>query len=119
MKRLFLVIGLSASLFGATPPVKEITTMKEYNELSKENRPVVFFFYAPWCGACKGMKSPYDEISHELKDKALMVKINVDNKELKPLVQSLGITAIPTIFIKKVGAQKKEALKKIIEAAIG
>lgn len=117
MKHLLISLTLLGASLIAAPT--EITTMKEYKQLADAKEPVVLFFYAPWCGACKKMKSPFDEITKELNGKARMVKINVDSKELKPLAQSLGITAIPTIVIRKTGVQPKEVLKKTIEAALG
>lgn len=115
--KLLSFLLLSSSLLQAVSPVKEITTLKEYKEVVAQDKPLVLFFYAPWCAACKGMKDPFDEVAQELKDKALLVKINIENKELKPISESLGITAIPTIFIRKVGRQDKIQLKNTIEAA--
>lgn len=120
MKKL-LVSLLGISLLQAAPAVQEITTLKELKAATEaaENKPLVMFFYAPWCGVCKGMKDPYDQLAAELKGKAELVKISVENKTLKPLADSLGITSIPTIYIRKVGRQTKDQLKKAIEAAMG
>ncbi len=116
MKRLPLMLAVlyGATLLGATS-VKEITTMKEYNLLAKEKKPVVLLFYAPWCGACEKIKAPYEEVASELKDTILMVKLDVD--KFKPLVRSLGINAIPTIYIRKAGKlERKQNLQQAIDA---
>ncbi len=124
MKRLVLILALSSPLFSATPTL-EVTTMKEYNLLTAQDKPLVLFFYAPWCSACKSMKKPYDEVAQELKNNVIMVKISID--KLRPLAESLGVKYIPTIFTRKVGGsfkktlvgeKPKHKLKKAIEAAI-
>lgn len=81
-------------------------------------------FWAPWCGPCRMIAPILDELAGELKDKARIVKINVDEN---PLVASqFGVMSIPTLLLfkngqkvdQKVGGQAKPQLKSFIEQAL-
>ncbi len=109
MKRLLIALMLSAALQAAAP-VYEITTPQEYQQLASSKEPVVLFFYAPWCGACKKMKEPFDDVAHELSTKARFVKISIENKRLKPVADNLGVDSIPTIFTQKVGQKLQKTV---------
>ena len=111
MKHLYLILALAygANLLGVIQkitPAKEISTLKEYNQLTNEKKPVIILFYAPWCGACKSIKTAYDKAAEELRDTALVVKVNVD--KFKQLSQSLSITTIPTFYTRKAGNLERE-----------
>lgn len=77
-------------------------------------------FSAPWCGPCKMMAKPLEEISEELADKLKIVKIDVDEHKVK--ATDLGVKGIPAFFVYKDGEQlemfvgynpKAELLNKI------
>ncbi|MGA2079775.1 MAG: thioredoxin [Holophaga sp.] len=81
-------------------------------------------FWAPWCGPCRMIAPILDELADELKDKARIVKINVDEN---PVVASqFGIMSIPTLLLfkngqkvdQKIGGQAKPQLKSFIEQAL-
>lgn len=80
-------------------------------------------FWAPWCGPCRMMSPIVDELAVELKDKANIIKVNVD--ENHDLASEFGITSIPSLLLFKngkkinqmVGAQSKPNLKQFIESA--
>lgn len=63
-------------------------------------RPLTFVdFYAPWCGPCKIMVPALDRIEREMKDTALIVKINAD--ENLQLMKDYGLKALPYILVFK------------------
>ena len=80
-------------------------------------------FWAPWCGPCRMMSPIVDELAVELKGKANVIKVNVD--ENHNLASEFGITSIPALLLfnngkkvnQMVGAQSKPNLKQFIEAA--
>lgn len=84
------------------------------------DKPVIVDFWAEWCGPCKVLGPVLEELSSEVKDKATIVKLNVD--ESRELATKYGIRGIPTlIFFNKgevvstlVGNQPKEVILKNI-----
>lgn len=64
---------------------------------------VILDFYADWCGPCKILSPVLDQISEEYLDKVRVIKVDVDNDDLKPLVASYGVRGIPTMVFLKNG----------------
>lgn len=63
-------------------------------------RPLTFVdFYAPWCAPCKIMVPALERIEQEMKDTALIVKINAD--ENLQLMKDYGLKALPYILVFK------------------
>ena len=81
-------------------------------------------FWAPWCGPCRMIAPILDELADELKDKARIVKINVDENPV--VAGQFGIMSIPTLLLfkngqkvdQKIGGQAKPQLKSFIEQAL-
>jgi thioredoxin 1 len=81
-------------------------------------------FWAPWCGPCRMIAPILDELAGELKEKARIVKINVDENPL--VAGQFGVMSIPTLLLfkdgkkvdQKVGGQAKPQLKSFIEQAL-
>ena len=93
---------------------------QEVLEASK-NKPVLVDFYADWCGPCKMQGPIVDEVAEEVKDKAVVGKVNID--EAGDLASSYSVMSIPTLILFKDGEVKetlsgmnsKENLLSLIE----
>ncbi len=118
MKR-YAATALLFTLWGTSlmAAVTEIKTMNDYKELCARDKPFVLMFYAPWCGACNGMKEPYDQVSAGTQD-VIMAKVSVDNPELKSLKEAFCITAVPTLITRQSGMMSKEDLNTLIKGHI-
>jgi thioredoxin len=97
-----------------------ITKANFETEVLKSDIPVIVDFWAPWCGPCRMLSPIIEELGDELKGKAKVVKVNVD--EEPELAREFGIMSIPTVITfkqgkatsKVVGFRAKEELKDLL-----
>ena len=89
-------------------------------EVMKSDKPVLIDFYATWCGPCRMVSPIVDEIAEETSDSKIC-KIDVD--EEPELVQTFGISSIPTLVVIKdgkvanmsVGAKPKADILRMLD----
>ena len=70
-------------------------SMDDFNKLLDTDKSVLIDYYADWCAPCKKLKPIMEEISKEMSDKVVVVRINVD--ENKNLMKELHIEDLPVI----------------------
>lgn len=75
------------------------STKQQFDELLKSDKLVLIDFYADWCGPCKKMKPYLDEISKDMADKVVIIRINADDNQ--ELCKELNIDALPTLQLYK------------------
>lgn len=85
----------------AAADIPEGMSMDRYNELVKQDKKVLVDFYADWCVPCKKMKPYLEEISRDMADEVVVLRINVD--ENRSLCQQLKIDEIPVLRIYQKG----------------
>lgn len=74
-------------------------SQQQFDVLLNTDKLVLIDFYAEWCAPCKRMKPYLDEISKDMADKVVVVRIDVEaNPELS---QSLKIESLPTLQLYK------------------
>lgn len=103
--------------------VKEFTDQNFQEEAleASKNKPVLVDFFASWCGPCKIMSPIVDEVAEELKEKAVVGKLNTE--EAQQIAQEYNIMSIPTVILFRngevketlVGLQTKDKLIEIIQ----
>ena len=90
----------------------------------KSDKPVIFDFWAEWCGPCRMVGPLVKEIGTDFEGRAVITKLDVDNN---PEVSAkFGIRNIPTILFfkngeivdKQVGAVPKNVLVTKLEALL-
>ena len=102
----------------------QITKENFEKEVTNSTVPVLLDFWAPWCGPCRMVGPIIEELAEELKGKAKVCKINVD--EQMELASSFNVSSIPTISVvsggkivnKVVGFKPKDELKKMLAVYI-
>lgn len=76
---------------------------KTFSELINSGQPVLADFYADWCMPCKTMSPILKDVAQQLKNKAVIIKIDVDSPKNAAVVSRYGISSIPTLMLFKDG----------------
>jgi thioredoxin len=72
---------------------------QQFDNLLVTDKLVLVDYYADWCAPCKKMKPYLDEISKDMAEKVVVVRINAD--ESRELCKEMKIDAIPVLQIYK------------------
>ena len=80
----------------------------QFDELLKGDKPVVCDFFATWCGPCKMLAPVLEQVAAENADKAVFVKVDVD--ECQDLAARYGIMSIPFVAVFKGGSLTAKTL---------
>ena len=74
-------------------------------ELIGSPLPTLVDFWAEWCGPCKMMDRPLEEIAEDRSGQLQIVKLNVD--ENPSTAMQFGVMSIPTMIVFQGGEEKK------------
>ncbi|KAI5998145.1 putative TRX2-thioredoxin II [Pisolithus albus] len=85
--------------------VEEVKSYEEFQELINGDEPVIFDFYADWCGPCKTISSIFQKLSEEFTIVKFR-KVNVDQQER--VSEELQIRSIPTFMVFQKGNKVEE-----------
>lgn len=84
----------------------ELTSAEFETKIKESDVPVLVDFWAPWCGPCRMLGPIIDQVAEEAGDKALVVKMNVD--ECQDVAGKYSITSVPTVIIFENGEVKEK-----------
>lgn len=95
------------------------------NLLKSSTRPLLVYFWAPWCLPCRALSPLIQETAAQFPGQVELVKINAD--ESQDLLRALNIWSIPTLMayangqflFRRTGAQSPAALREFFAAAAG
>lgn len=72
---------------------------QKFKELIDSDRPVLIDFFATWCQPCKVQSSVLTTVKEKVREKARIVKIDVD--QFPKIAQEYGVRGVPTLAIFK------------------
>lgn len=71
----------------------------DYKQALKEKKPILALFYADWCHYCVKFMPVYQALSEKYKDDLNFAKVNVEDSKYEKIVNEVGITGFPTVYI--------------------
>lgn len=72
---------------------------QQFDALLNSDKLVLIDFYADWCAPCKKMKPYLEEISKDMADKVVVIRINADDNQV--LCKELKIDVLPVLQLYK------------------
>lgn len=93
-----------------------ITKSNFESEILNSSKIALVDFWAPWCMPCRMIAPIIEELAEEMKDKAVVGKVNVD--EEGELAMKYGVSSIPTLIVFKNGAEYKRVIGVQSKAAL-
>lgn len=75
--------------------------MENFNEIINSETPTLVDFFATWCGPCKMMEKPLEEVKEEIGEKARVLKVDVDSN--REAAMKYNVRGVPTFIIFKNG----------------
>ena len=73
----------------------------QFHDLTKESKPVLVDFWAPWCSYCRRIGPAYDKVAQQYSDDIIVGKVNIDD-EPRLAIQEM-IEVIPTLVLYRDG----------------
>jgi thioredoxin 1 len=83
--------------------ISNVTDADFEEKVLKSNLPVLVDFWAPWCGPCKLAEPVLEQLAETYKDKAVILKLNVDENVASS--QKYDVMSIPTAILFKAGSE--------------
>ena len=98
--------------------VKYVNAESLQELISTSEKPVFCDFWASWCGPCRMLAPVFEDVSDKYEDKAVFVKIDIDEEDSEAAAIQYGITSIPNIIAFKNGKPVDNSLGFVPQAVL-
>lgn len=93
---IIVLIAIGVMLYMKNKPKKE--------KFDANDRKVLYFFRAEWCGHCQRFKPVWDEFVHDAMTSSEfsnveIVELDIDKEESKPLMKKHGVQGFPHVVL--------------------
>ena len=120
LRKSTIIVIITFTINNTGDGMKATTSSTFKQDVLDSKKTVLLDVWAPWCAPCRGMNPIVEQIAEESKDLADIVKLDA-SVEME-LVQTLGVSSLPTFLVYKngqivnssVGATSKANLLKLI-----
>ena len=92
--------------------MKQVTG-EEFEELLKGDKTVFADFWATWCAPCRMLAPIFEELAEKYADKAVFVKVNVDEQTETAI--NCGVSSIPNVIAFRGGEKVANSLGYVPE----
>ena len=75
-----------------------------FQEIINQDKPVLVYFFATWCGPCKTQAPILDEVKQRLGKQVSIIKIDIDQNQ--QVAAQYQVRSVPTLIIFKNGQIK-------------
>ena len=75
--------------------------MASFNQIVKQQVPVLVDFNADWCAPCKMMTPILKQVKQNFKDQIKIIKIDIDKNQA--VAQKYAVRSVPTLILFKNG----------------
>lgn len=93
-----------------------------YNKNDNENKIIIMFFFAEWCGFCKKFFPIWEEFKKYMKKnhkEIILLNLNGDEENTKVLMKKYNIRGYPTVMLKHnkkiIEFEENRTLEKLID----
>ena len=96
--------------------VQHVTSQELEQLLTSSEKTVFCDFWAAWCGPCRMLAPVYEELAEKYADKAVFVKLDIDENEQAAI--KYGVMSIPNVIAFKNGNAADNSLGFVPPASL-